>query len=104
MQQAELIEIGILSKEAVENFKKYGTTEPTERDIKICEVRQYNLKLLAEQRAKREYWYKVKEARIYNLKLKAEQEAREPKALSYELREPRSVSEIIDRINRNSTI
>lgn len=101
MQQTELIEMPNLQalEEARENFKRYGTTQPTERDIKIYEARQYNLKILAEQKAKREYWRKVMEARAYNLALKMKQGDK-----PFELREPRSISEIIDRINRKSTI
>jgi len=84
MQQSELIEIGILDREAIDNFKKYETTKPTGRDIKIYECRQYNLELLAEENAKREYWQKVKEARAYNLAL-----IEKNKSIALELRERR---------------
>jgi len=71
MQQAELIEIGILDKEAVSNYQLYGVVSPTAKDIKIAECRAYNLKLKSEQKAKTERWQRIQEARIYNLKLLA---------------------------------
>lgn len=102
MQQTELLEMPNLTalEEARENFKKYGTTQPTERDIKIYEARQYNLKLLAEQKAKKEYWHKVMEARAYNLSLKMKQDNLKP----LELREPRNITELMQKINLNSKV
>ncbi|MEK6883452.1 MAG: hypothetical protein AABY22_27745 [Nanoarchaeota archaeon] len=74
MQQAELLEILPELKAKVESYKLYGTTIPTDKDIKIAECRAYNLKLKDEQEAKREYWRKVQEARAYNLSLRFKQQ------------------------------
>lgn len=71
MQQAELIEILPELKAKVDDYNRYGTTQPTTQDIKIFECRQYNLKLKAEQEAKRSYWQRVQESRQYNLKMLA---------------------------------
>ena len=71
MQQSELYEILPELKAKVENYKVYGVVSPTKQDIKIAECRAFNLRLKAEQEAKREYWQRVNEARTYNLNLLA---------------------------------
>mgnify|MGYP001562933437 CR=1 FL=1 len=73
MQQAELLEILPELKAKVESYKLYGTTTPTDKDIDIAECRAYNLKLKAEQEAKREYWQRVQQTRVYNLALRFKQ-------------------------------
>ncbi|MEK6884133.1 MAG: hypothetical protein AABY22_31175 [Nanoarchaeota archaeon] len=74
MQQSELIEIGILDKQTIENYKLYGVVNPTAKDIKIVECRAYNLKLKAEQRANKEKWQRIQEARAFNLALRFKQQ------------------------------
>lgn len=74
MQQAELMEILPELKAKVEDYNRYGTTQPTTQDIKIYECRQHNLMIL---KAEKERWQRIREARLYNLEIKAKEEEEE---------------------------
>ena len=75
-----------------------------EKENKIQEARQYNLKLLAEQEAKREYWNRVNECRIYNLALKQKQETERVYTMQELQEQGLKISTMMNYINLLSTV